>query len=119
MRLIFSILLLGLMACTNNAPKDCAAQLRKRDDRIDAKTDSMLYHKDELPPEVYKAAIETLRQEELELFEAVRDCDFENDLSSYNYWYRSRLKVPSRLQVELQQMVKPERDPRLPPIRTQ
>lgn len=118
MRLIFSILIMGLMACTNNASEDCAVQLRKRDDRIDAKTDSMLFHKDEMPPEVYKAAIEALRQEELDLFEAVRDCDFENDLNNYNYWYRSRLKMPSRLQMELQNMVKPERDPRLPPQRT-
>jgi hypothetical protein len=119
MRLIFSILVLALAACNSGASGDCVSHLRRLDDRIDAKTDSMLYHKDEMPPEVYRAAITALRQEELNLFEAVRDCDFENDLSAFNYWYRSRLKVPSRLQMELQNMVKPERDPRLPPIRTQ
>jgi hypothetical protein len=60
-----------------------------------------------MPLEIYRAGLQQLRGEEEQIFNAVNDCDFGDDLRSYNYWYRGRLKFPGRIEQELQRL---ERD---------
>lgn len=51
----------------------------------------------------YRKKLVRLRDKELKLYEQARNCSFE-DMTTYNYWYRSRLKFPSIIQQALEQL---------------
>lgn len=87
------------LAC--NASKNCAQHLQNADQALLSKTDLLIQQSAQMTPSAYLDSLKNLRAEETKLFESARACDFGDDQTSYNYWYRARLKFPSRLQQEL------------------
>ena len=58
-----------------------------------------------LDREQYYQEMLALREEQLKLYEDVKNHKFgENELKEYNYWYRSTLKFPSNLSLELSEI---------------
>ena len=96
-----------LFAACKQPVNPCVQSLRKRDQEIGKRADSLLFRRAEMPPEPYRAALEKLRSEEKQLFGEVENCDFGKDLTAYNYWHRGRLKFPGKVEQELRHL---ERD---------
>ncbi len=111
MRLIIPLVLLLLTAtCCNQSTKEsCAVQLHAADQELLKKTDSLVQNAARLDTVAYATQLQALRQEEQSLFEQARQCDFGDDRLQYNYWHRSRLKFPSRLEQELTRLSVPSR----------
>jgi hypothetical protein len=53
--------------------------------------------------EAYRLQLNKLRAKELEMFEAVRQCDLKDPVS-VQYWYNNRLKYPSLMEQELDRL---------------
>lgn len=103
---LFALALLLLTAC-KEPPNPCVQSLRQRDEQIVQKADSLIRLRTTLALKDYRAALETLRAEEKQLFGEVENCDFGKDLQAWNYWYRGRLKFPGKAEQELKRL---ERD---------
>lgn len=103
--------LLGLLLLLSPACKKpvspCIKSLIERDEKLIQRGDSLIHRRTEFMLETYRAMLENLRSEEKQLFGEVANCDFGKDLQAYNYWYRGRLKFPSKVEQELQRL---ERD---------
>ena len=99
-------LLLPLLFFLAFACSPCSG-LQQRDRALEASFDAVKaqYLAGGLPREAYVHELRKLREKEEALFEAVRGCQFK-DQQQYNYWYRSRMKFPSRIQTELDNMEK-------------
>ena len=57
----------------------------------------------------YFEMLKELSNKEDDLFNEVKFHKFE-DITEYNYWYRSRLKFPSKIKMELNIITKAEKD---------
>lgn len=103
MRLMISLTLALLTATCCNQPEKlpCAVQLHAADQALLKRTDSLVQNTGAMDTVAYIAQLKTLREEEKALFDQARECDFGDDRLQYNYWHRSRLKFPSRLEQEL------------------
>jgi hypothetical protein len=93
----FLFLLAGLAAC-HSSPDPCPKLLEKRDYALTNSLDSLLFHRDEMPEDSFRAGLEVLRSWELKLFDDVRHCNFEQDMTKSYYWNLGRLKFPSPIQ---------------------
>jgi len=82
----------------------CAQRLYEKDQVFLAQTDALLVRGIQMDTLDYLSELKAMRQQEEQLFEEVRACNFEEDLTNYNYWYRARLKFPSRLEQELRRL---------------
>lgn len=76
-----------------------AADLRERDETLSLRANAVILQKEKILPELYEAQLEELRKEEIQLFEDARQCDFGDNLTEYNYWHRSRLKFPGKIEI--------------------
>lgn len=85
----------------------CIPLLQQRDSALIQRVDSLMLRRNEMTLVPYRTALEQLRAEEKQLFAEVDNCDFGKDLQAWNYWYRGRLKFPSKIEQELQRL---ERD---------
>lgn len=88
------------------------SQLQQRDNALTFSFESLRnqYLAGGLPREAYIFELRKLREKELKLFEDARQCEFK-DQQKENYWKRSRLKFPSRIQQELERLVPTALDP--------
>ena len=100
---LFGLLLLFLPACKKPV-NPCIKSLMERNQNLIQRTDSLILIKNEIPLRIYRARLQQMRSEEEQIFSEVRDCDFGDDLRSYNYWYRGRLKFPGKIEQELQRL---------------
>ncbi|MFZ4634048.1 MAG: hypothetical protein ACOYNO_07575 [Saprospiraceae bacterium] len=98
--LLYVTLLLA-SPCTRQT---CAQRLHETDQAFTAKTDALIAQATQLDALDYVSQLKTLRLEEEKLFQEARACDFGEDMTNYNYWYRARLKFPSRLEQELRRL---------------
>jgi hypothetical protein len=98
---LLNISLLLAAPCTRHT---CAQQLHEKDRAFLAKTDALIAQGIQLDTLDYLSQLKAMRQQEEQLFEEVRACNFGEDLTNYNYWYRARLKFPSRLEQELRRL---------------
>jgi len=89
-------LLLLLGACSP------CKRLQQRDSALTASFEAIRaqYQGGGLSVEGYRFQLERLREKEEALFEDVKNCDIQ-DQQTYNYWHRSRMKFPSRIQQSL------------------
>lgn len=100
------ILMLLAVACKKTV-NPCVKSLFERDERLIRQTDSIIVYRSAMPLRAYREALQQLRGEEEQIFSEVKNCEFGDDLRSYNYWHRGRLKFPGRIEQELQRI---ERD---------
>ena len=107
------LLLSGLAACQTTVDP-CPKALEKRDYALTNSLDSLLFHRDEMPEDSFRIGLEVLRTWELQLFDEVRHCNFEQDLTRSYYWYKGRLKFPGRIQQEMEKL---SRAPQSGPLR--
>lgn len=91
-------------ACSQKPELNCVQTLRQRDENLMARVDSIIQLESTLTPEALRSNLEALREEEELLFRDARQCDFGDDITAYNYWYRARLKFPGRLEGELRKL---------------
>lgn len=93
-----------LIAATLYSCSTCS-QLQQRDQALNASFEVVQarYQSGGLTKEAYIGELRKLQHQEEELFEDVRNCDFKNE-QQRNYWYRSRLKFPSRIATELERL---------------
>ena len=104
----FSLVLVWLWSPACNEPANpCIKSLFGRDERLIQQADSLFAKGHAMPLQPYRAGLQKLRIEEEQIFSEVKNCDFGEDLRSYNYWHRGRLKFPSKIDQELQRL---ERD---------
>ncbi len=99
------LLCLLTVSCKNTV-NPCVQSLVKRDNELARQADSLIRNRGEMTPEAYRAAFEILHTEEKRLFLDVDNCDFGEDMSAYNYWYRGRLKFPGKIEQEWQFLVR-------------
>ena len=97
--LFFLLLPLLLGACNP------CKQLQQRDRALQASFDAVRaqYRGGGLSKEGYQFQLERLLEKEVALFEDVKACEIE-DQQEYNYWYRSRMKFPSRIRQALESL---------------
>jgi hypothetical protein len=57
----------------------------------------------------YIEKIKKVSKKEDDLFNEVNLYKFD-DITEYNYWHRSRLKFPSNIKIELEVIIKAEKD---------
>ncbi|MBX2893777.1 MAG: hypothetical protein KF734_22895 [Saprospiraceae bacterium] len=94
---------LALFACKSKV-NPCVQSLAERDAALLHHADSLMLGRAAMPLETYRDALEQLRTQEQQLFQAANDCDFGKDLQAYNYWHRGRLKFPSKIEQEWQRL---------------
>lgn len=94
------------IACKKNE-NPCIRSLQQRDADLLHRVDSVVGIRQSLTFRAYRSSLESLQQEEQQLFGEARDCDYGKDLQAYNYWHRGRLKFPGKIGQELQRL---ERD---------
>jgi hypothetical protein len=82
----------------------CVKSLLERDKQLILRADSLVNMARQLPPPAYRLELDKLRREELQIFDAVKTCDFGDNLEAYNYWHRGRLKFPGTISRELQRL---------------
>ncbi len=104
MRLFFFLLLLTGLATCQTKTDACPKELEKREYALTNSLDSLLFHRDEMPADSFRIGLEVLRTWELQLFDDVRQCNFEQDLTRSYYWYKGRLKFPGRIQQEMEKL---------------
>jgi hypothetical protein len=92
--------------CAPTCSQECSAFEHNLLDR----TEIVLAKKGKERPEDYKKEVQKLRKDELALFERVRKCQFTNE-KDHNYWYRGRLKFPTKLEQELKSIEAEEAKP--------
>lgn len=99
-----SLLLILFIASLATSCGTCS-QLQQRDNALMFSFESLRkqYLAGGLPQEAYIFELRKLREKESELFEDARKCEFK-DPQKENYWKRSRLKFPSRIQQELERL---------------
>ena len=114
MRLFFPLLLLAGLAGCQTKVDSCPKELEKREHALTNSLDSLLFHRDETPEDSFRIGLEVLRTWELQLFDAVRQCNFEQDLTRSYYWSKGRLKFPGRIQQEMEKL---NRVPQSGPLR--
>lgn len=100
--LIF-IALLGF-SCGEEEEKTipCDQLLYKLDDQLYFDFDELQRAKYELESTQYIEQLKGLRSQELDLYQQAQQCEFVNP-QAHDYWYRGRMKFPSRIEMELNQ----------------
>ena len=96
---------LALPACSSGP--SCAADLRRRERALTHEVDSMLTLRDAIARAQLLAGLEALRAREVALLDDARRCDFDGDLVNRHYWQQGRLRLPSRLELALEQYRQP------------
>jgi hypothetical protein len=83
---------------------------RKRDRAVQAKYQKLnsQWTRKQISKQIYVASLKELREEELTLYSAARKHYFK-DPAEYNYWYQSRLKFPSQIEMELKSITANDR----------
>jgi hypothetical protein len=110
MKVVVVLLLAGALSvgafyrCTGNAKTSCVEDLRARDARLQSQADSLINVQNATAPDAYRKALTALQAEEELLFRDARQCDFGENLTEYNYWFRGRLKFPSTIEQELNRL---------------
>ncbi len=94
--LIIPFLLGACSTCGNLRQKD--EKLTDRFNSFQAKYEAQTWDR-----EKYLDKLLALREKELQLFEQVRNCEFE-DKTEHNYWYRARLKFPSQIEMAIDRL---------------